>query len=170
MRALAVIVLAAGTLAAGCGGGNEPAAAPATSAATADTTTERVETAFPRGEVAIEAKGGRYTLSVEIAETPAQQELGLMFRESLPRNAGMVFVFPDERRGGFWMKDTFVPLSIAFYDRHGRIRAILDMDPCREEPCPIYDPHVAFRGALEVNQGLFADWGVAVGDRIRLYR
>ena len=168
VRTLAVLAFAV-ALAAGCGGANEPDAGPSTDAS-AGATTEEAGTAFARGKVAIETKGGRYTLAVEIAETPAQQELGLMFRESLPRDAGMVFLFPDERRGGFWMKNTLIPLSIAFYDRRGTILAILDMDPCREEPCRIYDPDVAYRGALEVNQGLFADWGVAVGDRIRLDR
>ncbi len=170
MRTVTALALVAGVIAAGCGGANEPTASPTTTDETTGTAAEPTGTTFPRGRAAIRTKGGRYTLAVEIAETAEQQQLGLMFRPSLPRNAGMVFVFPDERRGGFWMKNTLVPLSIAFYDRTGRILAILDMEPCREEPCPIYDPDVAYRGALEVNQGLFADWGVAVGDRIRLYR
>lgn len=166
---LAALVLATGALAAGCNGGDDPAAAPPTADDGAGMT-EPAEVAFETGEVVIETDGARRTLTVEIAETPEQQQLGLMFREALPRTSGMVFVFPDEHRGGFWMKNTVVPLSIAFYDRSGRIVSILDMEPCREDPCPVYDPGVPYRGALEVNQGLFADWGVAVGDRIRLQR
>ena len=163
------LVLTVGALAAGCGGGNDPAAAPARTDETASTT-EPAGVAFPRGEVVIQAKSERHTLAVEIAETPEQQQLGLMFRELLPRNAGMVFVFPDDHRGGFWMKNTLVPLSIAFYDGSGTIVAILDMEPCDDDPCPTYAPGVVYRGALEVNRGLFADLGVTVGDRIRIRR
>jgi uncharacterized membrane protein (UPF0127 family) len=93
-----------------------------------------------------------------------------MFRRSLPRNAGMIFAFPRDRRGGFWMKNTLIPLSIAFSDRRGRILRILDMTPCRSEPCRIYDPGVAYRSALEVNRGAFTRWDVKRGDRITLRR
>ena len=66
------------------------------------------------------------------------------------------------------MKDTLIPLSIAFWDGRGRIVRILDMTPCRADPCPTYDPRVAYRGALEVNRGAFKRWGVQRGDRVRL--
>jgi uncharacterized membrane protein (UPF0127 family) len=169
VRTLAALALATGALAAGCSGGDEPAAAPATTGERAGTT-EPAGVAFETGEVVIETDGAHRTLTVEIAETPEEQQLGLMFREALPRASGMVFIFPEDHRGGFWMKNTLVPLSIAFYDGSGRIVSILDMEPCRRDPCPVYDPGVAYRGALEVNQGLFADWGVSVGDRIRVER
>jgi uncharacterized protein len=108
------------------------------------------------------------TISVEIADTPAEREQGLMGRKTLPADAGMVFVFPEDRRGAFWMKDTLIPLSIAFYSADGRILKILDMEPCDADPCPLYDPGVAYRGALEVNQGAFAGWGITAGDRVRI--
>ena len=161
------LVLTAGALAAGCGGGNDPAAAPARTDETASTT-EPAGVAFPRGKVVIQAKSERHTLAVEIAETPEQQQLGLMFRELLPRNAGMVFVFERAVRGGFWMKNTLIPLSIAFYDRRGRIVKIMVMEPCKADPCPVYDPGVAYRGALEVNKGSFRRWRVQRGDNIKL--
>jgi len=82
----------------------------------------------------------------------------------------MIFVFPDEIQGAFWMKNTLIPLSVAFYDSKGRIRRILDMAPCSQDPCRSYDPGVAFHGALEVNRGAFGRWGVRVGDTIRLRR
>jgi uncharacterized protein len=66
------------------------------------------------------------------------------------------------------MKDTLIPLSIAFYGADGRIVRILDMEPCRRDPCPVYDPHATYRGALEVNQGEFRRWGVEVGDTLRV--
>lgn len=108
------------------------------------------------------------TIAVEIADTQTEREQGLMGRETLPAEAGMAFVFPQDHRGPFWMKDTLIPLSIAFYSADGRILKILDMEPCRADPCPLYDPRVAYRGALEVNEGAFAGWGISEGDRLRI--
>jgi uncharacterized membrane protein (UPF0127 family) len=125
---------------------------------------------FARGTVTIATGVRNVTVKVEIAETDAQRAQGLMFRSSLARNAGMVFLFPRDSRGGFWMKNTHIPLSIAFADRRGRILKILDMAPCHAEPCPVYDPRVAYRRALEVNKGAFKRWGVRRGDRIALRR
>jgi uncharacterized protein len=105
---------------------------------------------------------------VEVADTPAEHEQGLMGRATLPADAGMAFVFSEEHSGPFWMKDTLIPLSIAFYAGDGRILKILDMEPCDADPCPLYDPKVAYRGALEVNQGAFAGWGISAGDRLRI--
>ena len=66
------------------------------------------------------------------------------------------------------MKDTLIPLDIAFYDGRGRILRILTMQPCRRDPCRLYDPNVDFRAALEVKAGSFRRWGVRSGDRIVL--
>ena len=89
-----------------------------------------------------------------------------MNRRSLPAKAGMVFLYPEDHRGGFWMKNTLIPLDIAFYDGRGKILRILTMQPCRRDPCRIYDPNVAYRAALEVNAGSFRRWRVRVGDRV----
>ncbi len=161
---LLVLVLAA---VAGCGGGDG-----AGNGAGAEETTTATATGpvFESGTVVIESAHGDVEVEVEIAETPVQQQLGLMHRESLAREAGMVFVFAKETRGGFWMKNTLIPLSIAFFDRDGKILRILDMEPCDAEPCPVYDPEVAYRGALEVNRGAFGEWGVSEGDRLRVER
>ena len=91
-----------------------------------------------------------------------------MWRRTLARDSGMLFVFPREIKAQFWMKNTLIPLSIAFYGADGRIRRILDMEPCTEDPCPLYDPQVRFKGALEVNRGAFRRWGVRRGDVLRL--
>ena len=107
-------------------------------------------------------------MAVEIADTPSERERGLMNRTSLPEDEGMVFTFAQAHRGAFWMKDTLIPLSIAFYDGGGRILRILDMAPCKREPCELYDPEVAYRGALEVNRGAFERWGISEGDRLRI--
>lgn len=118
--------------------------------------------------VVIETRAGEQEVAVEVADTDPERQRGLMQRISLAADAGMVFVFPSETAGGFWMKNTLIPLSIAFYGADGRIARILDMEPCRRDPCPVYDPGVAYVGALEVNQGAFRRWNVSEGDRLRL--
>jgi uncharacterized membrane protein (UPF0127 family) len=141
MRGIALALL---ILCAGCGGGAEQ----------------------PR--VSIDTAGGKVMVPVEVADTQAKRERGLMGRKSLASDAGMVFVFPNDTSDAFWMKDTLISLSIAFYDDQGRIVSLLDMEPCRSEPCPLYSPGVSYRGALEVNRGAFERWGVRVGDHLRL--
>jgi uncharacterized membrane protein (UPF0127 family) len=111
-----------------------------------------------------------FALEVSIAETPEAQTRGLMGVEELDEDAGMVFLHEEPTEGSFWMKDTLIPLSIAFWDRAGEILAILDMEPCREDPCRVYDPGVTWIGAVEVNQGYF-DHRIEVGETtIRLER
>jgi uncharacterized membrane protein (UPF0127 family) len=116
----------------------------------------------------IDTGDGGVVVQVEVADTDAERSRGLMGWEHLPEDAGMVFVFPGGSTSAFWMKDTLIPLSIAFYDPEGRIVRILDMEPCRRDPCPLYDPHASYRGALEVNRGAFRRWGVEVGDSLRV--
>jgi uncharacterized protein len=172
---VALLVLA---LAAGCGGDEgtvvtaAETARPATDASETTAGTGSAELEFEEGHVLIRKRGGGEPASVivEIAEKPEQHQMGLMFREVLPPDHGMIFVFDEEQTGGFWMKNTLLPLSIAFYGENGRILKILDMEPCTADPCPSYDPEVAYVGALEVNQGAFARWGVEPGDRIVLHR
>ena len=72
-----------------------------------------------------------------------------MLRRTAPRD-GMLFVFPTATSGGFWMKNTLVPLKIVFYDSRGRAVRTLRMTPCREDPCRIYDPRKQYRFALEL--------------------
>jgi uncharacterized protein len=123
---------------------------------------------FGSGRALIDTSDGSVLLDVEIAQTDEQRAFGLMHRERLPRDAGMVFLFFEEHSGGFWMKDTLIPLSIAFFDVDGRIVRILDMEPCVKDPCQVYDPGVSYHGALEVNGGAFDDWGVQEGDHIEI--
>jgi len=111
---------------------------------------------------------GRVELMVEVAHTPAQRRIGLMGRESLPENAGMLFLYRSERPGdtGFWMQNTLIPLDIAYLAEDGTVRAIRSMPPCPEEQsCPSYPAGAPYSAALEVNQGWFAKHGVTVGDR-----
>jgi len=125
---------------------------------------------FPHADATIVTGKRSVTLRVEVASTDAQRAQGLMNRRRLAPDAGMVFLFPQPTRTQFWMKDTLIPLSIAFYDRRGRILRILAMAPCRAAACPVYDAGVAFRGALEVNRGAFRRWGVRAGSVVKLRR
>ena len=85
----------------------------------------------------------------ELALTPAQQQRGLMLRKRAPAD-GMLFVFPEDTAGGFWMKNTLVPLRIVFFDRAGKRVRKLSMTPCRKDPCKIYNPGRRYRFALEL--------------------
>jgi uncharacterized membrane protein (UPF0127 family) len=85
----------------------------------------------------------------ELALTLAQQQKGLMLRKQAPRD-GMLFVFASATRGGFWMKNTLVPLKIVFFDTRGRAVRRFVMTPCRKDPCHIYDPGKQYRYALEL--------------------
>ena len=173
MRRLAVLVLL--LLLAACGGEEETTPPTTTIPGAEATSTEEAPPATttepePSGPtVLIEtAGGGEVVVQVEVADTDEERQVGLMDRESLPADAGMIFLFDETASGGFWMKNTLIPLSIAFADEDGTILAILDMEPCEADPCEIYDPGVSYRSALEVNQGAFSSWGVAVGDRLTL--
>jgi uncharacterized membrane protein (UPF0127 family) len=124
-------------------------------------------TAIDRGTATITTRSGaKVVVQVEIARTSAERQRGLMYRRTLPAKAGMVFVFSQAVSNGFWMKNTLIPLDIAFYDGRGRILRILTMQPCRRDPCRVYDPGVSYRAALEVNAGSFRRWEVKAGDRI----
>ena len=125
---------------------------------------------FPHGTAVITTPHARVSLRVEIADNDARRERGLMFRRALAPKSGMAFVWRRDVDGAFWMKNTLIPLSIAFYDARGRILRILDMAPCTADPCAVYDPKTTYRGALEVNRGAFRRWKIHVGDRIVVRR
>ena len=120
----------------------------------------------------IDTDEGSVIIDVEKAETPEQRAVGLMHRTELDEDAGMVFLFFEDHQGAFYMKNTLIPLSIAFFAENGRILEILDMEPCEADPCELYAPvnddgtPITYWGALEVNQGAFDEWGVEVGDRV----
>jgi len=148
--------------------GLETAAGTAIAGAGASPDAERGGPSFGRGTATITTSSGEVVLRVEIARTDAQRQRGLMHRRSLAAKSGMVFVYGSPSSGGFWMKNTLIPLVIAFYDVRGRIVRILRMQPCEEDPCPIYSPNASYRGALEVNAGSFRRWDVRRGDRIAI--
>ena len=107
---------------------------------------------------------GQKEIWVEVAKTPEERGYGLMGRKHLGKDGGMLFIFETEDRHGFWMKNTFIPLSIAFIDKNGRIVSITDMKPLT------LDSHVPPQPvlyALEMNKGWFSSRGIKVGDMVR---
>jgi len=123
--------------------------------------------------LAIHGDQGPSRLEVELAESPQQRANGLMGREQLGAEAGMLFVYerPQSPDSGFWMYRTLIPLDIAFIDGDGRIAAIRQMTPCGSDvsgDCRAYRAGVAYQAALEVNAGYFAKRGIEVGDCVSL--
>ena len=111
------------------------------------------------------SEGERVVVRVEIATTTAEKQRGLMGRTALAEDAGMLFVFDREQQLSFWMKDTLIPLSIAYINESGRIADIQNMQPLDETPHPSAEPA---KYALEVNQGFFNEHGVEVGNKVSL--
>lgn len=116
-------------------------------------------------ESLVEIVVGEVLFRVEIAATPEQHRKGLMFRTGLDDGHGMLFVFEKEESLSFWMRNTGIPLSIAFIDADGEIIQISDMIPYSEES--IVSKYPA-KYALEVNRGEFSAGGVNVGDYVIL--
>lgn len=111
----------------------------------------------------IELSAGMYRIEAEVAANDATRMQGLMNRRSLPAGQGMLFVFRQPERHCMWMRNTYVPLSVAFLDRDGHILNIEDMQPESETN------HCAAKAAsfaLEMNLGWFADKGIRPGTRI----
>ena len=106
---------------------------------------------------------GGIEIQVEIADDADERQRGLMYRESLEENQGMLFVYPEQRTLGFWMKDTLIPLDIAYIDREGRIVDIQQMEPQTTET---HDSAAPAMYALEMNQGWFDANGIRIGDLI----
>lgn len=109
---------------------------------------------------------------VEVAADPASRTQGLMERDSLAPESGMVFLYPDSQPRAFWMKNTWIPLSIAFADRWGRILAIHSMAPgtgVPDEALPRYASGGPAMMALEMEEGWFSRNGIEVGDRMALH-
>jgi uncharacterized protein len=111
----------------------------------------------------LQLNAGIHLIQAEIANTFESRMTGLMYRKKLGANDGMLFVFPDVAPHCMWMKNTFVPLSVAFIDERGVILNIADMQPQTQESHCATAPA---RFALEMNQGWFAAKGIKPGARL----
>jgi uncharacterized protein len=111
--------------------------------------------------VSIEIEGTQFT--IEVARTLEEQQRGLMFRRSMKENHGMIFVYEDDRTREFWMKNTLIPLSIAYISSDGVIREIYDMEP---QSLRGVSSVRSVRYALELNRGAFERIGAQVGSKV----
>ena len=113
----------------------------------------------------VNSDGKEITVKAEIASTFEERKNGFMFRQEIPDGTGMLFIFEEEQILDFWMKNTPHPLSIAYIDKNGRIRDILDMTPfCLAD----VSSSAKVLYALEVPQGWYEKVNVKVGDKLRL--
>jgi uncharacterized membrane protein (UPF0127 family) len=116
----------------------------------------------------VELKRERF--SVELADTDDKRALGLMFRESMPDDHGMLFVFPGETRRSFWMKNTRIPLDIFYFDSNLTLVSVsANTPPCRTASCPAYPSDGPAKYVLELNAGMAAELGVKSGDVLELH-
>ncbi len=124
---------------------------------------------FESGVVRITQEGREAVLPVEIANTAKARAQGLMNRERLAENAGMLFVYQGDARRFFWMKNTRIPLSLAFIDKSGEVLEIIHLQPHRPGTrIPSYRSRNKVRRVLEVNQGWFLRNGFGLGARVSL--
>lgn len=118
-----------------------------------------------RGLPTTQMQIGNEQFTIEIANSAATREIGLMNRQSMPADHGMIFVFPSEGFLGFWMKNTYVPLDIIYVNEDARVVSIRAMKPLDLTSVPSGMPA---KYAIELNQGAAARAGVKVGDRLVL--
>jgi uncharacterized membrane protein (UPF0127 family) len=108
------------------------------------------------------------SVTAELAVTEEERATGLMFREKLLPEQGMLFVFEREGMHSFWMKNTLIPLDMLWLDSDKRvIHVAADVPPCKEDPCPSYGPEIPARYVLELKAGEAAANGIETGDRLQ---
>lgn len=116
----------------------------------------------------VELKGQKFI--VEIADEPDEWALGLMFRDELADDHGMLFIYPRETTLSFWMKNTRIPLDIMYFDADLALVSVSEnTPPCRVRQCPAYPSEGPAKYVLELNGGKAAELGVAPGDRLVLH-
>lgn len=107
-------------------------------------------------------------ISLEVARTPQEQAMGLMYRTSLAPDRGMLFAFNWPQPASFWMKNTKIPLDMVFL-RNGEVKAIeTNVPPCTTDPCPSYGPQTLIDQVIELRGGRAAELGLKVGDRVSI--
>ena len=111
----------------------------------------------------IHSANGEHRFTVEVARTPEQQEIGMMFRRSVPANRGMIFPYDPPTPASFWMKNILVPLDMIFIRADGRIARIAHGVPESLDPVPAGEPIAA---VLEIRGGRSAELGIREGDRV----
>ncbi len=137
----ALVLLVVAAMGAACLGGSAP------------------DALYPTVDISVDGE----ELRVEVVHLPLQRQQGLMLRQALGDSAGMLFLFPDDRTGGFWMKDTYLPLDIAFIDADWNVVDVLAGEPL---DLTLLVPSGPYRYVLEVNRGWFEEHGIAAGAKV----
>ncbi len=106
-------------------------------------------------------------LTLEVADNDVLRSKGLMFRESLPDNVGMLFIFPQKRKAYFWMKNMKFNLDIIFLTKNKTVKILKDVPYCANEPCPIYSSDYLTDSVIEVNSGFCNKNNVTIGTEVR---
>ncbi len=110
-----------------------------------------------------------YCFNVELAKTPKELSAGLMFRKSLEKDNGMLFVFDKEGDYHFWMKNTLIPLDIIWLDKNNKVVFINEnSQPCQPSFCLDIDPKVSAKYVLEINAGIVKEIGLKIGDKLNI--
>jgi len=130
------------------------------------------ESSFDQPTVVLTDKdSNRSYVNIEIADTVYERAVGLMFREELAENSGMLFVFKDDSNVAFWMKNTIMPLDIIYISKDLEIGSISKKaQPCEIETCPSYSPDDLYRYVLEVNGGYTELHNIRVGDTVEIFQ
>jgi uncharacterized membrane protein (UPF0127 family) len=116
--------------------------------------------------VAIHSASGDHQVKVEVVTRSDEMARGLMYRRSLGKESGMLFIFGREEPQGFWMKNTLIPLDMIFISRDLVIVDITTMQPCITDPCPDYTSRQPAQYVLEVNAGYCRSRNIIIGDKI----
>jgi len=119
--------------------------------------------AFAQGNAVVQLNAGMHLIQAEVVAEPASRAQGLMHRKTLGQNAGMLFIFDERAIHCMWMKNTLIPLSVAFIDDRGTIVNIADMEPHSEASHCAVQP---VKYALEMSRGWFASRGIKPGTRL----
>ncbi len=107
------------------------------------------------------------TLKLEVADTDYLRSKGLMYREELEEDRGMLFIFDDLVKNGFWMKNTLIPLDMIFIDPEGKIVEIFEnVPPCKVTNCESYTPEKMYKYVIELNGGSSEELDIQLGDEI----
>jgi len=114
----------------------------------------------------IHSATGDHQVKVEVVTEPADQARGLMYRRSLEKDSGMLFIFRQEEPQSFWMKNTLIPLDMIFVSRNLVIVDITTMQPCIIDPCLSYTSRQPAQYVLEVNAGYCRSRNIIIGDKV----
>ncbi|MBI1358835.1 MAG: DUF192 domain-containing protein [Alphaproteobacteria bacterium] len=118
----------------------------------------------PTSPLTIVSGDKTHTFQVEVADTPEKSELGLMYRKEMAKDHGMIFDFGEPKETTMWMKNTFIPLDMVFFDSEGKVMTVVE--GARPHSLRLIDPGMPVKGVIELNAGVAKEDGIKPGDMI----